>query len=620
MTAAAPAEHSPTRSTGDTSGEVTRREVKVLIAITVAATATTLWWAIPVVRASGRTFDISDEGFYLLSYRWWNVEYRNFTGAQFLYGPVFALLGHNVALLRLFRLLTVLGSHAALGLAFARWVRTTHPPTLPARWRDAAITSSVIASGGFVYNWLPSTPGYNDVAILASLVLAGLVLEVLARARGERPVSWWLPYSAGVVTVVMLLGKWSSALATVTLLAAAAIVVLWPSGWRLIARLGGWAALGVATAAIACALLIDLGRFLPAFFESTSAASETTSGIGTILRTYVDNVTTTARRSVRVGMILLPILGVIAALAKPAQRRVASVVIGVGFAAAYLNLWRVGGFKGGSGHLAVNILGPIALTVTAVTVLVASQIADRTPEPDNVRHHPDAPVIGMLLLLPLAQAAGTNNGILFTATNAFGAWACVIVLVAVTSGTRWKSSPPRTTVGAALLVGLLILAAAVGQSGSWDYPYRSAPARYGSTKTDLPALSSLHLAPPIAAGFDSLGQHLEPWIRPEGRRILAFDEMAGVVFALDGRPVGEAWLSSGAPGRNAAGIRWACRDGVPWQRAPLVITRRALTTDETDALEVCGVDLDRYRELDLGATDNTLGGLLPSGFAVLVPK
>src|SRR4051812_22331535 len=60
-------------------------------------------WISAVARSTGRGFDTSDEGYYLLSYRWWSTHFRNFTGAQYLYGPVFQAVGYSIAKLRAFR-------------------------------------------------------------------------------------------------------------------------------------------------------------------------------------------------------------------------------------------------------------------------------------------------------------------------------------------------------------------------------------------------------------------------------------------------------------------------------------------------------------------------------------
>src|SRR5690349_6425715 len=88
-------------------------------------------WIASAVLTAGHGFDITDEGFYLLSYRWWNVDRRTFTGVQYLYGPIFELLQHDIAALRLFRLVTVLAAHLVLGRLVMRWLRQRRPTAPP---------------------------------------------------------------------------------------------------------------------------------------------------------------------------------------------------------------------------------------------------------------------------------------------------------------------------------------------------------------------------------------------------------------------------------------------------------------------------------------------------------
>ena len=102
------------------------------------------------MRSSGRGLNVADESFYLLSYRWWDVNYRNFTGAQYFYGPVFDLLGHDIAGLRLFRLGTIVVVHLVFGWSFMRWLRTHRPTTPPTRMWEAAGIAAIVQPGGSV--------------------------------------------------------------------------------------------------------------------------------------------------------------------------------------------------------------------------------------------------------------------------------------------------------------------------------------------------------------------------------------------------------------------------------------------------------------------------------------
>src|SRR3954471_6342198 len=112
------------------------------------ATTVTAIWAVTAIRAARHGLDLTDEGFYLLSYRWWNADHRTFSGAQYLYGPVFALLGHDIAALRIFRLGTLLVAHLLFGWAFMRWLRPRRGHAPPTRLWEAAGAATLVAAGG----------------------------------------------------------------------------------------------------------------------------------------------------------------------------------------------------------------------------------------------------------------------------------------------------------------------------------------------------------------------------------------------------------------------------------------------------------------------------------------
>src|SRR4051812_19194686 len=80
--------------------------------VSLVALLATAVWVVPVLLSRGHGFDVSDEGSYVLSYRWWDSDARNFNGAQYLYGPVFEALDYSVAGLRVVRLVSVLATHA----------------------------------------------------------------------------------------------------------------------------------------------------------------------------------------------------------------------------------------------------------------------------------------------------------------------------------------------------------------------------------------------------------------------------------------------------------------------------------------------------------------------------
>jgi hypothetical protein len=81
---------------------------------------------------------------------------------------------------------------------------------------------------------------------------------------------------------------------------------------------------------------------------------------------------------------------------------------------------------------------------------------------------------------------------------------------------------------------------------------------------------------------------------------MAFDAVPGLVFALDGRSVGEGWYSETDRRRTAAGIRASCPNGKgAWSsNLPVLLFNREVTETEVDALKACGLDFfGDYRRL-----------------------
>jgi hypothetical protein len=203
----------------------------------------------------------------------------------------------------------------------------------------------------------------------------------------------------------------------------------------------------------------------------------------------------------------------------------------------------------------------------------------------------------MLVLLPAAHAMGTGNPLHWLAVNAYAAW--VALMVAVVTGLAAAPRPARWF-GVAAVATALVCAASIAQNALWANPYRTVGYTQATTRpTDVPALDSLRLDPATADGYSRLRRQLAPYLEPEGRAVMAFDEMPGVVLVLDGRPVGEAWYSKLDPGRAANGIRTECANGRPWwgDRAPLLLFSRPVTETELAALRACGLDFARQYRL-----------------------
>src|SRR5690349_3631764 len=98
----------------------------------------TAGWATAAALMTTRGFGGANEGFYLTSYRWWQVNPRDFVGAQYLYGPIYHALGESLPALRGVRLMSVLAIHCFFGWSFMRWLRAQRPNAPRTRFWEAS--------------------------------------------------------------------------------------------------------------------------------------------------------------------------------------------------------------------------------------------------------------------------------------------------------------------------------------------------------------------------------------------------------------------------------------------------------------------------------------------------
>jgi hypothetical protein len=567
--------------------------------IAVLAAAVIVAWVTVVLLTVGHGFDQLDEGYYLLLYRWWSSSPPNLTGVQYFYGPIFDLLGHNIAGLRVFRLLTVVGAHAAFGWAFMSWLRTRRPAAPATRWWEVAGTLVVVACGGMIYSWLPLSPGYNDVSVLGGLLAAAIVLRVCADVERGRSTPAWVIALLGPLAVVLLLAKWSSAVLTLALVAATAIVTVRRRGWREVGRLVGWSALGVLLTAVLTQLFVaPLTSVVPGMVAINRSIAATSHSPSELLGSYLSTSVAAVAGAVRGHKVLL-VAAVFATLARGRLwRSAALVMVAVGVVFSVRRLVLDNDLAGGTPNLNRFPVAVIALLLVPALIGVTTLVRNRLTRPDPARGGSSAAstsrgtwaVIGLLALLPITQAIGTaSNELQWMAVLAQAAWAAIAITVV--TGTRAASADGRWVAGAAT-AGVVALTACVAINGLWVHPYRTeGRSRTTDVVAGVPALRSVRLDPQTARAYADLHERLLPWIEPPGRDIMAFDDMSGMVFLLDGRSVGEAWYGSIDPERTAVTTRAACRDRSRGDgRAPVLLFNRPVRELEIETLRACGYD------------------------------
>ena len=574
-----------------------RTTVHLMIVAGLGAVATTAWLGV-VLFTVGHGYDVSDEGFYLLMYRWWDVGAPNLTGIQYVYGPIFDLLGHNIAALRVFRLLTVLATHAAFGWAFMGWLRTRRPTAPATRWWEIAGTMVLAACGGMIYCWLPLTAGYNDVSILGALLAAAIVLRIIADVERGATIRAWVPAALGPLAVAMLLAKWSSSALTLAVVGVVGIVAVRRRSWREVGRLAAWAAGGaLLTVVLMQVFVAPLTSVVSGLVAANKNMANASHAPRALLEVYIDYSVAALKAAVKAHAVLL-IAAVFATLARGRfWHLVARVLVVVGLALSLRRILADGDLAGGTVNLTRFPIAVIGLLLVPALIGITAVIRDRStvsgaaPDIGSSLTRPGGrswAVLAMLVLLPVTQAAGTSNALHWMAINALAAWAAVVIAVL----TGIEAAPPeaRWLAGAAT-VGLVVVTACVAINGVLVNPYRTA-GRYYTTAAvaGVPALASLRLHPQAASAYADLHERLLPWIEPHSRAVMAFDNMPGLVLMLDGRSVGTAWY--GATDPVAASIWAECQQPEPWwgDRAPILLFNRPVSDVEVAILRGCGYD------------------------------
>jgi hypothetical protein len=580
----------------NSNGRVTVRERVLLVVVTVVGLAVSVSWIVTAARTAGYGFDITDEGYYLLSYRWWDSNPLALTGVQYLFGPIFELLDWDIVKLRIFRLVTIVGWHLFFGWSFMRWLRVRRP-TAPRTWIwEAAGISLVLAAGGMCYSWLPLSPGYNDVVLLGSLVGTSCVLwAATAAARGKNAPIWALLLFGFTVTV-MLLAKWSSVV-VLAVIGVALVLVLLGQGWEAVARGIVWGLIGaVALVLVVQLALVPLTVAVPGILAVNRFIAETSYTPTALISMYWTSGIKLFGEALKQHYLLF-IAGIIAVVSRyPTLRKRHPVLrhplvwlavwefaaVGLG-----LSIYRVlqdGGLGGGSAN---NGKFQVTLLAAVLVAIVVGLVAKRwTGGKEDLATWA---ILGTLFLLPIIQAFGTNNPLYIIGFNAFAAWAALMIAVV----TNLETAQPVAKVTTALVtVTSLVAVAAIAYGGLMLNPYRSSRHEDLTTATSVGPLGSLKLTPNEAQRYGDLVQTLKPYTTPEGRPILAFDKLAGIVLMLGGRPFGEAWVAPNERERAAAGIVHVCSADNKWpgDREPLLIFNREVGQLDIDALRSCGLD------------------------------
>jgi len=279
--------------------------------------------------------------------------------------------------------------------------------------------------------------------------------------------------------------------------------------------------------------------------------------------------------------------------------------------------WRAATPHGGTGNVPSYAIPLVALSLAAAVtgllwVLVARWRAEQAAERQGRRQRiAVAAVVVTLGLLAAAHGLGTGNALYYMAVNGFALWMVPLARVAVGPLGRHTAYRSASVVTALTAMGLC---GWVTVDGLLHFPYRMDTYTAATTPLQTGSTGDVLVNEAFASQTDALRAGLADEISPPGRPMMAFDELAGLVLLLDGRPVGEAWYSATDLPRSSAGIIATCSEPGWWgeERGPLILIRRAAAESDLEAIRACGYDFpDDFTSLEVP------GG--PPGVGVYVP-
>jgi hypothetical protein len=366
---------------------------------------------------------------------------------------------------------------------------------------------------------------------------------------------------------------------------------------------------------------VRLDQAIPLMWSTNKLIAAGSNSPASLLLMYRLSVGQLITRTVQAHWLLLGITLITVLPRGSRGSRVAAVLVVGATAFSFWILLAGGALTGGTVNLSRYSVG--LTLVLAITLIVALRTLLDWRRPlgpaSSLRHEGlrGTAMVVLLLALPITQAAGTGNPIYYLAFNCFPPCAAVIILVLTGIEGAPRVARGLTAVAAA---GAVMLSASIGTSGLLVHPYRTAkPSTSTATASGVPALSSVSLAPETAADYSQLAREVGPYLKPGGGTyMMGFDGLPGIIFALDGRSVGEGWYSKGDRPRAAAGIRAECPGGKgPWgSRPPILLFSRPVSRSEIRALKSCGLTFYRdYRQL--GTVSETMGLTVYVGTAEL---
>jgi hypothetical protein len=494
------------------------------IVLSLGAACCCIAATIVLLLLADRGFDITDEGYYLLSSQRPSDVLAPANG--FFYLPSSFMLdsvGGDLAAFRRLGLLLLIASSLFMALGLRRIGGNDGDRGSTIGWCAA------IATGGLAYYGIGIlTPSYNILALIGITCAYGCTLRSLVE-HGRGATAWAV--GAGACVTFTLVAKWPSG---VLLVAALTAWMLLSPGKRVARTAALWIGAGILL------LLIVLLHSPGIMFERFGNGLQFLDRLGSphadgIFIRYIGQLSEFSLNTIVLAV--LPAI-IVAVLARTRG-------FGSGWWSAIAALWYGWWLLLDTGKLDGGTPDRERLAIALAGWLLVMCIGWISLPPD--RRHDEArggsivlPILAMLAL-PLIFAFGTGTSLPRTAGSACIGLVATILMVAALA-------PGRPRVGMALTA--MVLAAVVGASivSMNEQPYRQ-NLTYGNHVVDTElAGGTIRLDPHSAEFFTRLRTIAEEHGFTPGTDLIGITNLPGVVAALGGRAPGVPWLHGRYPG------------------------------------------------------------------------
>ncbi len=582
---------------------------------------------------SNRGFDFTDEAFYALSYATKDQVGRSFTGATWLIGAFYDLLGHDLARLRVLKVAVLLFVGGLLGWQTFEWIYSHKRERIISTrkqlrgWKLSLILGSSLCALA-PYSWTPATPSYNDLNLII-LLLIGATSVSLLRARELSTLSRSVFLKFGMLGI--LLGaesfvKWSSAV-TAFLLTVPIILYYCESVISLV-KIG----LNLFTGFIVFWLftyifLVDIFTVVPRSLSLLKIITQDGYDPKTLIHGYLTQITTSVKLIITDHKILFALCLVLPSIFKKFPRYIgaaASICLAIPIMmSTSRDTYIVGGPLATVAYGRLFVVAILAFSCAlAIGHLIAHLLFSRSRGslstgtqqfaksifhfPTYIHTHPLLPVLWLLVLIPLVQATGTLNDIFTGATFSNVTWLLACVILAT-----WFS----TTLFVRYAIVLITLFGVWGIhhkviDGFINKPYRllASPARLHTPVKGLPRIEELRFDNSTAKYLSQLRDLRNRAHIKEGATMIGVWNVPGEIYALGGISPGEPWYIGVSTKRNIENVKYSCKTGqIDKKDPPIILLSMEPPLEFLDALSDCGINFpEDYRKVGSAKSPYTL--------------